>query len=78
MPNYLVIDADWLDREIGNARVLTEHAKETGKPVAIAAAAVRLESLKEVLKLGVPALPPGEGGIPLSVAAPPAGPARGE
>ena len=38
MPNYLVIDADWLDGEIGKAETLRAHAQSTGKPVAIAAA----------------------------------------
>ena len=67
MANYLVIDADWLEREIRNAEVLREHAQDSGKPVAIAAAGVRLGGLVEIRQLGVPALPEGEGEIGLSI-----------
>jgi hypothetical protein len=78
MARYVVIDAEWLDREIRNAEALREHAKATGKPVAIAATGVRAESLKEVRRLAVPALPPGEGAIALSMASPPAAPVPNE
>ena len=71
MPSYLVIDADWLGREIRNAEILREHAQSGGKPIAIAAAGVRLESLREVLRLGSRALPPGAGEIAFSIATPP-------
>jgi hypothetical protein len=74
MPNYLVLDGDWLDREIRNAEILKEHAQDTGKPVAIAAASVRLESLKEIRRLAAPARPPEEGSIALSIEAPPDAP----
>ncbi|MCU0727290.1 MAG: hypothetical protein MUE73_16145 [Planctomycetes bacterium] len=77
MARYVVLDAEWLDREIRNAETLREHAVATGKPVAIAAAAVRAEGLKEIRRLAVPALDPGEGPIALSIATPPAAPAPG-
>jgi hypothetical protein len=73
MPRYLLLDAEWLDREIHNAEMLREHAAGTGKSVAIAAASVRAESLKEIRRLAVETLPPGEGPIALSIAAPPRG-----
>ena len=75
MANYLVLDADWLEREIRNAEILREHAQGSGKPIAIAAAGVRLESLKEVRRLSSPALPEGEGEIALSIAGAPGSPA---
>ena len=75
MSSYLVLDGDWLEREIRNAEILKEHAHDTGKPIAIAAASVRLESLKEVRRLAAPALPAGEGPIGMSLEAPPASPA---
>lgn len=75
MPDYLVIDAAWLEREIANAEALRRHAQDTGKPVAIAAAGVRAESLKEIRRLAAAALAPGEGEIALSIAAPPKAPA---
>jgi hypothetical protein len=77
MARYVVLDAEWLDREIRNAEKLREHAVATGKPVAIAAAGVRAEGLKEIRRLAVPALDPGEGPITLSIATPPAAPAPG-
>jgi hypothetical protein len=48
MANYMKIDVDWLEQEIGKATVLREHAQSSGKPVAMAAASVRLESLREI------------------------------
>ena len=78
MSNYVVLDADWLEREIENAKTLREHAQDTGKSVAIAAASVRHESLKEIRRLSVPVLPAGEGAIGLSIASPPASPGPSE
>jgi len=51
MSRYLVIESDWLDAQIRQAETLREHAQSNGKPVAIAAASIRLESLKEILKV---------------------------
>ncbi len=48
---YLVIESAWLDTQIRQAETLREHAQSSGKPVAIAAAAIRLESLKEIRKI---------------------------
>ena len=48
MAKYVVLDSDWLKQQIEAAKVLREHAQSTGKPVAIAAASVRLESLREI------------------------------
>lgn len=75
MANYLVIDADWLEREIRNAENLRAHAQDSGKPVAIAAAGVRLGGLQEIKDLAVPALPAGEGEIRLSIDREPGNPA---
>ena len=77
MSSYLVIDAEWLDREIRNAEVLREHAQSAGKPIAIAAASVRLESLREIRRFGSPALPEGEGQIAISISTPPGTPVEG-
>ncbi len=55
MAGYYVINGDWLEREIATAETLREHAQGTGKSVAIAATGVRVESLKEILQLAVPA-----------------------
>lgn len=74
MPNYLVIDAEWLEREIRNAEILREHAQDAGKPIAIAAAGVRLGGLQEIKELAAPALPEGEGEIALSMARAPGNP----
>jgi len=52
---YLVIESDWLDTQIKNAETLREHAQSSGKPVAIAAASIRLESLKEIRKFAAEA-----------------------
>jgi hypothetical protein len=65
--NYLVIDGDWLEEAIRQAESLRENAQSTGKPVAIAAAGIRLESLKQIRDLAVRALPAGEGAIGLSI-----------
>ena len=59
MAKYLVLDSDWLKIQIENAMVLREHAQSSGKPVAIAAASVRLESLREIQRQAIPAAPPG-------------------
>lgn len=59
MPKYLVLDSDWLKEQIENAKTLREHAQSSGKPVAIAAASVRLESLREIRKNAIPASRPG-------------------
>ena len=67
MANYLVIDGDWLERAIRAAESLRESAQSSGKPVAIAAAGIRLESLKQIRELAVPARAPGEGTIRLSI-----------
>ena len=67
LPEYLVIDGAWLEDAIRSAETLREHAQSTGRAVAIAATSVRLESLREVRRLAVAALPPGEGGIELSI-----------
>lgn len=48
MPRYLVLDSEWLEARIKQAESLREHAQSTGKPIAIAAASIRLESLKEI------------------------------
>ena len=74
MSRYVVLDADWLEQEIRTAEILREHAQETGKAVAIAAAAIRVESMKEVRRRCLPALPLGEGNIAFSIEGPP--PAR--
>lgn len=71
MANYLVIDADWLDIEIEKAVTLREHAQSTGKAVAIAAAGIRLESLREIRRIAQPALGPDAGKIRLSIDRPP-------
>ena len=55
MSRYLVIESDWLDTQIKNAETLREHAQSSGKPVAIAAASIRLESLKEIRKFAAEA-----------------------
>ncbi|MEN8150640.1 MAG: hypothetical protein ABFS86_12515 [Planctomycetota bacterium] len=55
MSRYVVIESDWLETRIREAETLREHAQSSGKPVAIAAAGIRLESLKEIRKIGVPA-----------------------
>ena len=52
MSRYVVIESDWLDTRIREAETLREHAQSSGKPVAIAAASIRLESLKEIRKIG--------------------------
>lgn len=72
MPRRFVIDADWLETAIRAAEELRAHAQSTGKPVAIAAAGVRLETLKEVRRMAAAedATPPAPGG-PLT---PPASP----
>jgi hypothetical protein len=75
MAKYLVLDSDWLKTQIENAKQLRDHAQSSGKPVAIAAASVRLESLREIRKLAVPACPPGSAGeeeITLAIPGPPA------
>ena len=75
MAKYLVLDSDWLKTRIENAKQLRDHAQSSGKPVAIAAASVRLESLREIRKLAIPAGPPGsagEGEISLAIPGPPA------
>ena len=59
MKKYLILDADWLAQQIENAKLLREHAQSSGKPVAIAAASVRLESLREIRNLAIPAGRPG-------------------
>ncbi len=59
MANYLVLDSEWLRVQIENAQVLRVHAQSSGKPVAIAAASVRLESLREIQRQAVPAGKPG-------------------
>ena len=64
MAKYLVLDSDWLKQQIENAKTLREHAQSTGKPVAIAAASVRLESLREIRNLAIPAGRPGMVGDP--------------
>ena len=74
MANYRVIDGDWLERAIRAAESLRESAQSSGKPVAIAAAGIRLESLKQIRDLAVPAGPEGEGPIALSIGRPPAAP----
>jgi hypothetical protein len=51
VPKYLVLDNDWLQAQIRQAESLREHAQSTGKPIAIAAASIRLESLKEIEKV---------------------------
>ncbi len=76
MPRYLVLSADWLEREIRQADILREHAKATGKPIAIAAAGVRAEGLKEVLRHAVEARPSGTD--PLTISLPSLPPAPGE
>ena len=55
MSRYIVIESDWLETRIREAETLREHANSSGKPVAIAAASIRLESLKEIRKIGAPA-----------------------
>ncbi len=59
MTRYLVLDSDWLKTRIENAKTLRDHAQSTGKPVAIAAASVRLESLREIRSRAMPAGRPG-------------------
>ena len=54
MSRYVVIESDWLEARIRDAETLRDHAQSSGKPVAIAAASIRLESLKEIRKIGVP------------------------
>ena len=54
MSRYVVIESDWLDTRIREAETLREHAQSSGKPVAIAAASIRLESLKEIRRIGLP------------------------
>ena len=59
MAKYLVLDSDWLKLQIENAKTLREHAQSSGKPVAIAAASVRLESLREIRNQALQAGRPG-------------------
>jgi len=66
MPDYYVINGEWLEREIAAAEKLREHAQATGKSVAIAASGVRVESLKEIRRLAVAATEEG----PKSLAVP--------
>ena len=70
MAKYLVLDSDWLVKQIESAKVLRDHAQSTGKPVAIAAASIRLESLREIQNQAIPAGRPGmigEGEITLAI-----------
>jgi len=50
-----VIETEWIEARIREAETLREHAQSSGKPVAIAAASIRLESLKEIRKVGASA-----------------------
>jgi hypothetical protein len=59
MAKYLVLDSDWLKQQIEAAKTLRDHAQSSGKPVAIAAASVRLESLREIRKRAIQAGRPG-------------------
>jgi len=59
MAKHLVLDSDWLKRQIENAKTLRDHAQSSGKPVAIAAASVRLESLREIRNQAIQAGRPG-------------------
>ena len=52
---YLVIESEWLATQIKQAETLREHAQSSGKPVAIAAASIRLESLKEIRRVAAEA-----------------------
>ena len=67
---YLVLDAEWLEAQIRQAETLREHAQSTGKPVAIAAASIRLESLKEIRKTAAEALDAGRGEVEISFTPP--------
>lgn len=72
MAKYLVIDADWLERAIRDAETLREHAQSSGKAVAIAAAGIRLESLKEIRRRAAPAAAvEGDGPIRITLERPP-------
>jgi hypothetical protein len=64
--SYLVIEREWLEQQIRQAEVLREHAQSTGKPVAIAAASIRLESLKEIRDHAIEGREEGEGKVVLA------------
>ena len=55
MSRYVVLESEWLEARIREAETLRDHAQSSGKPVAIAAASIRLESLKEIRRIAVPA-----------------------